>query len=432
MNVSVSRRRRLAGHAAGLLLLALLSACGGGGGGSNDDAGPDSGKAMRFAPTPLDDPFFAQPDPLPRVAPGTILKAREVQYRPLGLPLDNPAWQLQYMTTGLHGQAVAAIATVVKPTLPAATGNKPLLSFQFAINSAGLKCAPSQQVTGGYSNSNSQLEALNYIPQLLALGWTLIFPDHLGPTSSVAVGRIAGPIVLDGIRAAKRFEALALDADSPVGLMGYSGGGVATAWAAGMQPQYAPELELTAVAIGGIPANLEATARAFDGDPVFFPVMFGAVLSINRVFPQLVPPGLLTAQGEQLSESVKDGCLGDTTDGSAGPSGQMADYTTVEDIYATLGAREVLPQLSLPQPDIAPRADIYFYHQAADQLAPFVEMQKLADDWCAKRTPVHVYQDFSGEHVVGAATAAPSQLLYLLSRFSGAATVLPPGTMNCE
>ncbi|HSW13424.1 MAG TPA: lipase family protein [Solimonas sp.] len=427
----MDKRMRHWPRAAVFGLAALLAACSGGGGDGNTAPGIDFAK-MLYPPTPLEDHFFDQPDPMPKLAPGTIIKSRPVQYAPLGIPMPNQAWQLQYMSTGLQGQPVAAIATVVKPLLPALTLNKPLLSFQFAINSAGLKCAPSQQVTGSYANSNSQLEALNYIPQVLALGWTLVFPDHLGPTSSVAIGRIAGPIVLDGIRAAKSFDELGLTADSPVGLMGYSGGGVATAWAAGMQPQYAPELELKGVAIGGIPANLEVTARAFDGDPLFFPVMYGAVLSINRVFPQLVPPGLLSDEGKALAESVKDGCLGNTTDGAAGPKGQMSDYTTVEDIYATPGARDVLPKISLPQPDIAPTADIYFYHQAADQLAPFAEMQEVADDWCAKGAPVHVFKDFTGEHLVGAVTSAPSQLLYLESRFSGAATLLLPGTQSCN
>lgn len=416
-----------------MLAVTLLAACGGGSGGDGDAAPGIDFSKMLYPPTPLDDHFFDQPDPMPNVAPGTIIKSRAVRYAPLGIPMPNQAWQLQYMTTGLHGQRVAAIATVVRPLLPALTLNKPLVSFQFAINSAGLKCAPSMQVTGSYANTNSQLEALNYIPQVLALGWTLVFPDHLGPTSSVAVGRIAGPIVLDGIRAAKSFDELGLTADSPVGLMGYSGGGVATAWAAGMQPKYAPELDIKAVAIGGIPANLEATARAFDGSALFFPVMYGAVLSINRVFPQLIPPGLLTEDGKAMAESVKDGCLGNTTDGADGPKGQMSDYTTVEDIYATPGARDVLPKISLPQADIAPAADIYFYHQAADQLAPFAEMQKVADDWCAKGTPVHVFKDFTGEHIVGAVTSAPSQLLYLLSRFAGdSLTVLPPGTKSCN
>lgn len=417
------------------LLLAstlLMAGCGGGSSGEDGSAPGIDFTKMLYPPTPLDDHFFDQPDPMPKVAPGTIIQFREVRYAPLGIPMPNPAWQIQYMSTGLQGQPVAAIATVVKPLLPALTLNKPLLSFQFAINSAGLKCAPSQQVTGSYANSNSQLEALNYIPQVLALGWTLVFPDHLGPTSSVAVGRVAGPIVLDGIRAAKGFEPLGLDSDSPVGLMGYSGGGVATAWAAGMQPKYAPELDLRAVAIGGIPANLEVTARAFDGNAIFFPVMYGAVLSINRLFPQLIPPTLLSEEGKAMAESLKDGCLGGTSSGP-GPKGELSDYTTVDDVYSTPGARDVLPRLSLPQPDIAPTADIYFYHQAADQLAPYDEMQKLADDWCAKGAPVHVFKDFTGEHIVGAVTSAPSQLLYLTSRFAGAANpVLLPGTKSCN
>ncbi|WP_162932478.1 lipase family protein [Solimonas sp. K1W22B-7] len=429
----MEKTTRTAWHLGVLLAVTLLAACGGGSGGDDGTAPGIDFTRMLYPPTPLDDPFFDQPDPMPKLAPGTIIASREVRYAPLGIPMPNSAWQLQYMSTGLQGQPMAAIATVVKPLLPALTLNRPLVSFQFAINSAGLKCAPSQQVTGSYANTNSQLEALNYIPQVLALGWTLVFPDHLGPTSSVAVGRVAGPIVLDGIRAAKRFEALGLTADSPVGLMGYSGGGVATAWAAGMQPKYAPELDLRAVAIGGIPANLEATARAFDGSALFFPVMYGAVLSINRLFPQLVPPSLLTEEGKAMAESVKDGCLGGTTDGSAGPKGQMSDYTTVEDIYATPGARDVLPKISLPQPDVAPTADVYFYHQAADQLAPFAEMQKVADDWCARGSPVHVFKDFTGEHIVGAVTSAPSQLLYLESRFAGGAlTLLPPGTKSCN
>lgn len=34
--------------------------------------------------------------------------------------------------------------------------------------------------------------------------------------------------------------------------------------------------------------------------------------------------------------------------------GQLSDYTTAPDVYETLGAREVLPQLALPQPNEVP------------------------------------------------------------------------------
>lgn len=56
-----------------------------------------------------------------------------------------------------------------------------------------------------------------------------------------------------------------------------------------------------------------------------------------------------------------------------------------------------------------------------------------ADAWCAAGTRVHVFRDASGEHFDGAATAVPSQYLYLLSRFGGSPTpVLPPGTQSCN
>lgn len=424
--------------AAALLLTCALAACGGGS--SNDDfAGltPDGGTTAAamapFMPTPDADPFYAQPNPLPKLPPGTILNSRAVQFAPLGIPLPNPAWQLQYMAADMHGRPQTAIATVVQPLIPALTGNQPLVSLQFAINSPGLKCAPSHQVTGSTENRNSQLEALEYLPQLLALGWTLVFPDHLGPTSTAAVGRVAAPIVLNGIRAAISFEPLGMSAETPIGMMGYSGGALATAWSAALQPTLAPELNIVGVAAAGLPANLEVTAKAFDGDPVFFPVAFGVVISINRVFPQLLPPGLLNEEGVRLAEAVKDGCLGQTTDGSPAPSGQLADYTTVPDVYATPGAREVLPQLTLPQPGEVPTAEIYFYHQTLDQLAPLAEVEKVVETWCEAGVRIHLFRDLSGEHLVGAGTAVPSQYAFLLSRFAGLpAPVLLPGTQSCN
>lgn len=429
---------RWARHISILILACCMIACGGSSGSNSDFDGMNNpggvgASSAPFMPTPDADPFYAQPNPMPNVPPGTILNSRAVTFAPLGIPLPNPAWQLQYMSADMRGRPQAAIATVVLPTLPSLTGNQPLVSLQFAINSPGLKCAPSHQVTGSTENRNSQLEALEYLPQILALGWTLVFPDHLGPTSTAAVGRIAAPIVLDGIRAAVAFEPLGLSAETPIGMMGYSGGALATTWSAALQPVYAPELNIVGVTAAGLPANLEVTAKAFDGDPIFFPVAFGVVISINRVFPQLLPPGLLNEEGVRLAESVKDGCLGQTTDGSPAPSGQLADYATVADVYATPGAREVLPQLTLPQPGEVPTAEIYFYHQMLDQLAPLAEVEKVVETWCEAGAHIHLFRDLSGEHLVGAGTAVPSQYAFLLSRFAGLPSpALLPGTQTCN
>lgn len=516
-----------------------------------------------FMPTPVDDAFYAQPDPLPDVPPGTILKSREATFAPGGVPLPNPAWQLQYMSRDLHGRPQTAVATVVQPLVPAA--GKPLLSYQFAINSAGLKCAPSHQVTGGRDNSNTQLEALIYLPEVLALGWTLVFPDHLGPTSSVAVGRIAAPIVLDGIRAALKFEPLGLPAETKVGMMGYSGGALATTWSAALQPNYAPELNIVGLAAGGLPqgepvllsyqfaydslgapcvpthtvtgstvnnnamaetlaylpglatqgwtivfpdyegpyhaygagrlsgqATLDAIRAALSFEPLglapdtqvgmwgysggalatswaaslqpsyapelnlvgvasggtpadvfgivkasedgpFFGLIFSAIVGANRAYPELLPDSLLNDEGRRVIEAIKDGCVGDSTDGSAGASGKLADYTTVEDPYSTPGALAVRPRVTLPQLDHIPTANLYVYHEILDELIPIAGTDAMVEAWCAAGAHVSYFRSATGEHVAGAASGAPFAMAYLTSRFNEAPVdAVPPTAQTCN
>lgn len=50
-------------------------------------------------------------------------------------------------------------------------------------------------------------------------------------------------------------------------MWGYSGGSLASGWAAGLQPNYAPELggNLLGAALGGFVTNITATAEATDG-----------------------------------------------------------------------------------------------------------------------------------------------------------------------
>ena len=418
---------------ASLLLTCCLAACGG----ESDEgplslAGTEIAMIVPFPPTPESDPFYAEPQPMPDVPPGTILASRAVTFAPLGVPLPNPAWQLRYMSTDMRGRPQAAIATVVQPLVPALTGNKPLLSYHFFTDSPGLKCQPSHQVTGSHDSLEAHAEALEYIPEVLAFGWTLIFPDYQGPTATVGVGRLAAPIVLDGIRAAESFEPLGLSVETPVGMMGYSGGSIPTAWAAALQPDYAPELNIVGAAAGGTVTNPGLTFKGFEGTPQFS-LAFGALISINRVFPQMLPDGLLSEKGVRAAESLKDGCDGRTTDGSLPPFGRLADYTTVDDPFGTPGIREALPQLVLPQPGEAPTAEMYLYHQTLDELVPVEETGKAVAAWCEAGSRVHFYRDVTATHTGGGATFIPSAYLFLLSRFGNSpAPLLPPGTQSCN
>ena len=59
-----------------------------------------------------------------------------------------------------------------------------------------------------------------------------------------------GYFTLDGIRAALGAERLGLSPSAPVALWGYSGGGLATAWAAELCADYAPELDIVWAVLG--------------------------------------------------------------------------------------------------------------------------------------------------------------------------------------
>ena len=58
-------------------------------------------------------------------------------------------------------------------------------------------------------------------------------PDYLGPNVAYGAAKLSGMVTLDSVRALQRAPELGLG-QSPIALAGYSGGGLATAWAAAM------------------------------------------------------------------------------------------------------------------------------------------------------------------------------------------------------
>jgi hypothetical protein len=388
-----------------------------------------------YAPAPDTDAFYAAPAPLPDVPSGTILKSRSVTFAPqFGKPRDNAAWQLQFLSHDVNGQPIVAIATVVKPMVPA-TGTMPLLAYQYAEDALASRCAPSHSLTGSVADPVSQEEAGNAL-QGLDLGWTLVFPDHEGPDSAYAAGRIAGQITLDSIRAALSFQALGLSANTPVAMWGYSGGAIATAWAASLQHSYAPELNIVAVASGGTPADLIGVAKNADTsrltNTLFFNLVLSAIIGINRAYPDLVTP-ILNDEGHAAAEAMKDGCLGSTAGTAPIPRGHFADYTTTPDPFDSAGAQEVAPLITLPQVGETPIADTFVYHSSQDDLIPVTGVDAMVNAWCGAGSHVSYYRTAGGGHALFSLTSVPAALAYLVGRLNGAPEdVLPDGTQTCN
>ncbi|MGH8504696.1 MAG: lipase family protein, partial [Stenotrophobium sp.] len=139
-------------------------------------------------------------------------------------------------------------------------------------------------------------------------------------------------------------------------------------------------------------------------------------------------------KGKAAVQGMKDGCTGNTTDGSPNPTGRYADYTTVADPYSTPGALSVSAKTTLPQPGKAPVADIYVYHAIKDQLLPIAGTDAMVKAWCDAGAHVSYYRDPVGQdHVSEFVAGADLAFAYLVGRLSGAPlTIVPPGAQTCN
>ncbi|WP_280350691.1 lipase family protein, partial [Nocardia abscessus] len=210
---------------------------------------------------PEDDPFYAPPPAVERLRPGAIVRTRKVEIGFFGLVTQRvSAWQLLYRTGDLHGAPEVAVTTVLLPWGADPAEPRPLVSFQCAIDAVASKCSPSYSLRRGARAAGSipQLE-LPLIASALARGWAVSVPDHGGTAGRFGVAREPGYRALDAVRAALAFVPLGLDPATPVALWGYSGGGLATAWAAEVAAEYAPELNIVG-AVAGSPVGDPAAA----------------------------------------------------------------------------------------------------------------------------------------------------------------------------
>ncbi|WP_067824906.1 lipase family protein [Nocardia inohanensis] len=237
---------------------------------------------------PPDDPFYRSPVELSRIAPGTILRTRRVRLGLFGMvPQRVTAWQLLYRTVDLHGTPEAAVTTVLLPWDADPERSRPLVSFQCAIDAIAPMCLPSYAL-------QYRARALGAIPQLelplvaaaLARGWAVSIPDHGGVDGRFGAALEPGYRALDGVRAALRFAPLGLDSRARVGLWGYSGGGLATAWAAELAAEYAPELDIVGAVAGSPVGDPAAAFVRLNGSPFAgFAMVFTA--GLRRAYPRL-------------------------------------------------------------------------------------------------------------------------------------------------
>lgn len=400
----------------------------------------------RYLPSPSPDPWYSSPPVVdPATSPGTILASRPVTIPPRNVRNFGRGWQVLVQSQDSHDQQQQIVSTIIEPATPwTGPGPRPLVSFNVTIDSLGLTCMPSHVLPHEFN-----LELPPFLQILADRGYGLVVTDFQGPKAAYAAGRANGRAVLDGIRAARAFvppgDAGPLFADSRVVQVGYSGGGIATGWAAQLQPVYAPELTgvLVGSSIGGVPADYSELWDTMDGT-LASGLYRAAVLGIAREYPELYP--LLNDTGDVVAHALRDSCAAANTAGGLVPV-PLTLLTTVDPrtdpTVAAVLARNRLGTAHPAHgadPREVPTGPVQVWHGDAaapigsgpgseqgpgDFFVPEWTARRLADEWCAAGADVE-YTPVPGEHILAAYTAVGPALDWVDDRARGV-----PFTSGC-
>jgi Secretory lipase len=368
---------------------------------------------------PSDDPFYLPPPGYQHAEPGTVLRSRDVEVAFLGLiPQPFTATQLLYRTTDMHGNPEATVTTVIVPAELSTGQTCPLLSYQCAIDAMTSRCFPSYALRRKAKalGSMTQLELL-LIAAAVAEGWAVSVPDHEGPLGIWGAPYEPGYRVLDGIRAALGSERLGISPSAPVGLWGYSGGGLASAWAAEMCGEYAPDLDIVGAVLGSPVGDLGHTFLRLNGSFLAgLPALVVAALS--HAYPDLdrVIKEHTNDEGRALLSRLEKMTTVGAVLRMAGKD--MGDYLDepLEDILSTPEVAHVFNHIKLGA--AVPVPPVLIVQAVHDYLIDVQDIDELAHAYSAGGADVSYHRDAFNEHMLLHPLSAPMTLRWLTDRFA--------------
>nr|WP_237755253.1 lipase family protein [Nocardia nova] len=376
-------------------------------------AATTSAPAQPIYPAPDPDPFYAAPADIADHQPGDVLATRPMP--PLDIFPDTDVTLIKFRSTNSEGKPIAATTTVLAPRHRAPDG--PLLSYQTIINGLGTECAVSHTL---YTQDPDLMvrEAPAY-NVALQRGWTIAMPDHLGPQFAYGAARLGGQITLDGIRAVQRTAALNL-AHGPVAMAGYSGGGMATAWAAALAPKYAPELRIAGAAAGGVPMNMVKMLEGLGyGSHPAFGLAFAAGLGLEREYPDRFPlSDQLNDRGAATRQVLANSCTNGLL--AAGAGHGITEFARTTSMTADPVARKVVEDNSLElYTDSVPNMPVFEWHSPIDGLIPVDSIRNTDHRWCQAGVLVQSEEIPVPDHLTAAVLGIPQVLSWLEGRMTG-------------
>ncbi|MGY1941760.1 lipase family protein, partial [Nocardia gipuzkoensis] len=309
------------------------------------------------------------------------------------------AQHVMYTSRLQDGSPVAVSGTFIDATGPwQGPGPRPTVVIAPGTSGQGDRCAMSVAFSTGltvFTDPSPSLSANQELPASAVwsgLGARVLVTDYIGlgtPGMHTYANRIeAAHAVLDGVRAAHNLSGAG--AETPVVLWGYSQGGGATAAAAEMAPQYAPELNLKGTWAGGPVADLAAILERIDGALIGGAIGF-AINGLLARYPELnkALDRVTSPAGRAMLETLSDACIGDIiTRHPFMKTGSLTNdgRSLTEHLAAIPEAAPALAELRVG--NLLPATPVLITSGLNDDTVPYGQARRLAEDWCAKGATV--------------------------------------------
>jgi hypothetical protein len=374
--------------------------------------------ALAAPALPSSDPFYSYSGSLSGVAPGTVLRSRTVNIAENGTSTPITASQLLYRTTGEQGQPTATVTTVLRPASAALTTK--IVSYQTAYDALGSQCDPSYTLQGGNSSYSTAQDEEQVILAYLNAGDTVVVPDYEGEHLDWAAGQESGYATLDGIRAAESYLH-APRSNTPAGMVGYSGGSIATEFASELAPSYSPGLDIVGTAEGGIPVDFFHNLSYINGSQDWSGVIPAVLVALGRAF-NVDMQQYLSPYGLKVTGQVKDECINNFLGSYPGLTYQSLAKPQYQNIYTVKPVVQIGNHLIMSRTG-TPRGPLFMgvgnMDGTGDGVMVAKDDQALAYTYCQRGVSVQ-FNVYSGDdHTQAAVPFETGAFSFISQRLSG-------------
>lgn len=362
---------------------------------------------------------------LSAMQPGAIIRSRTTP-GPIGVLSGletvkvNSSYQLLFRTTDALGDPAAVAATII---IPYNAQFDKLLAYEAAYDSSDPNCAPSYTLQ--FESKNSSYDPL-FMAGALEQGWVVCTADYSGLNGAFVAGLSAGYSTLDSVRAALQSENVTgILPNATYALWGYSGGALASEWAVELQPTYAPELNFSGAALGGLTPNVTNVVLHVNGHD-FSWLNFAGINGLTHAYPD----ALAYIEGDLVPEKADEFYS----------INYKCTYPNESNVETNLSNQDISPYFKnglafLQAPVIAdvilngtmmgrrstPTTPLYVYKAIGDEVSPVADTDALVKKYCANGASIEYYRNEVGEHEAEAVLGAGGAFEWLQDRLDGKA-----------